>query len=174
MYVVKCVRWSSSGFWAAMIKLTPRAKWVRLIPWIVLEMTWHEIQVVQPQAQPEEFHRFLTSCSVVTCFPTAVSSRNLDTIWKLLKKWSNKPFTSCLKTYCLRTMRIFSTNSNNSKKLLRNQSDFKTTKIIVLFSRAILALFPFAITSQAGVFHPWMFRNRKSYFYMYNYFYETL
>lgn len=85
VYVVKCVRWCWGGFWAGMIELTPAAKLVSFLPWIVLGMTRHVVQVVHPQGQPKVY-RPLTSGPAVTCFPTAVCSRTLYTVCKLLKK----------------------------------------------------------------------------------------
>lgn len=85
VYVVKCVRRCWGWFWAGMIELTPGAKLVSFLPWIVLGMTRHVVQVVHPQAQPKVY-RPLTSGPAVTCFPTAVCSRTLYTVCKLLKK----------------------------------------------------------------------------------------
>ena len=64
------------GFWAGMIKLTPGTKVVRYLPWFVLEMTPHIVQVFQPEAQPKVLQRLLTSAPALTRFPTAVYSRN--------------------------------------------------------------------------------------------------
>ena len=77
---------ATGGFWAGMIKLTLGTKVVRFLPWFVLEMTPHIVQVFQPEAQPNVLHRPLTSAPVLTRLPTAVYSRNLYTVCKLLKK----------------------------------------------------------------------------------------
>ena len=77
---------ATGGFWAGMIKLTPGTKVVRSLPWFVLEMTPHIAQVFQPEVQPKVLHTLLTSAPALTRFPTAVYSRNLYTVCKLLKK----------------------------------------------------------------------------------------
>lgn len=76
----------SGGVSTGTIKLTPGAKLARFLPWFVVEMTRHVVQVVHPEAQPKVLHRLLTSALPVTCFPTAVHSRTLYTVCKLLKK----------------------------------------------------------------------------------------
>ena len=74
------------GFWAGMIKLTPGTKVVRFLPWFVLEMTPHIAQVFQPEVQAKVLHTLLTFAPALTLFLTAVYSRNLCTVCKLLKK----------------------------------------------------------------------------------------
>ena len=78
--------WCSGGVWTGMIKFTPGAILIRFLPWFVLEMTRHVVQVVLPKAQPKVLQRLLSSAPAVTCFPTAVYSRTLYTVCKLLKK----------------------------------------------------------------------------------------